>query len=163
MVITATNVLVLLAMMVGTVGVVVPVLPGLLLVWLAFLVWAIGQPGGDGWLPFAIATAMFVVGFASQYLLAGRRLRRAGIDTWLVAVALVIGVAGLLLVPVVGGPLGFVGTVYLAERLRRKGHGGAWTATTHALRAVGLSLGIELCTAVAIIATWALSVGLLPG
>lgn len=161
--ITDINVLVLLAMMVGTVGIVVPVLPGLLLVWLAFLGWAVTLPEGGGWLPFAVATVVCVAGVTSQYLVAGRRLRRAGIDTWLVAGALAVGVVGLFVVPVVGGPLGFVGTIYLVERLRRKGHGGAWIATRQALRAVALSIGIELGTAFVMMTIWALSVRLLQG
>ena len=153
--ITATNVLVLLAMLVGTAGIVVPGLPGLLLVWLAFLVWAINQPdGGPGWVVFAVATALYAVGLVAQYVYPGRRLRSAGVQTWAIAVSLVVAVVGLFVVPVVGAPLGFVGAIYLLELARRREHGGAWTATKQALRAVGLSVGIELVTALAIMTAW---------
>ncbi len=59
--ITATNVLVLLAMVVGTVGIVVPVLPGLIVVWGATLVWALARQDGPGWLVVGIATVLYAV------------------------------------------------------------------------------------------------------
>lgn len=152
--ITATNVLVLFAMVVGTAGIALPGLPGLFVVWLAFLVWAIDAPHGSGWPVFAVATVMYAVGLVAQYLYPGRRLRSAGVQTWVIAVALVVAVVGLFVIPVVGAPLGFVAALYLLELVRRREHGGAWTATKHALRAVGLSVGIELVTALAMITAW---------
>jgi len=157
-VITATNVLVLLAMLVGTVGIVVPVLPGLLLVWGATLVWAFERQDGPGWLVFGIATLLYAVGLVAQYLVPGRRMKTAGVDGVVVAVALVVAVVGFFVVPVVGAPLGFVLTIYVLERVKHGSHARAWHATTQALRAVALNIGIELVTAFAMIATWALGV-----
>ena len=156
--ITATNVLVLLAMLVGTVGIVVPVLPGLLLVWGATLVWAFERQDGPGWLVFGIATLLYAVGLVAQYLVPGRRMKTAGVDGVIVAVALVVAVVGFFVVPVVGGPLGFVLTVYVLELAKHRSHAPAWHATTQAIRAVALNIGIELVTAFAMIATWALGV-----
>jgi uncharacterized protein YqgC (DUF456 family) len=156
--ITATNVLVLLAMLVGTVGIVVPVLPGLLLVWGATLVWALERQDGPGWLVLGIATVLYAGGVVAQYLVPGRRLRTAGVDGRLVAVALAVAVVGFFVVPVVGGPLGFVLAIYLLERLKHREHAAAWRATTTAIRAVLLNVGIELATAFAMIATWGVAV-----
>lgn len=156
--ITATNVLVLLAMLVGTAGIVLPVLPGLLVVWLAFLVWAIDQPDGSGWVVFAVGTALYGVGLVAQYVYPGRRLRSAGVQTWVIAVSLAVAVVGLFVIPVVGAPVGFVAAIYVLELIRRREHGGAWTATKQAVRAVGLSVGIELVTALAMITSWGIAV-----
>ena len=156
--ITATNVLVLLAMIVGTVGIVVPVLPGLLLVWGATLVWAFERQDGPGWLVFGIATLLYAVGLVAQYLVPGRRMKTAGVDGVIVAVALAVAVVGFFVVPVVGGPLGFVLTIYVLELAKHRRHAPAWHATTQAIRAVALNIGIELVTAFAMIATWALGV-----
>lgn len=156
--ITATDILVLLAMLVGTAGIVLPVLPGLLVVWLAFLVWAIDQPDGSGWVAFAVATALYAAGLVAQYVYPSRRLRSAGVQTWVIAVSLVAAVVGLFVLPVVGAPVGFIAAIYLLERLRRREHSGAWSATKQALRAVGLSAGIEMVTALAMIAAWGLAV-----
>lgn len=156
--ITATNVLVLLAMLVGTVGVVVPVLPGLLLVWGSTLVWALGRQDGPGWLVLGLATLWYAVGLVTQYTVPGRGMRTAGVRGAVVAVALAVAVVGFFVVPVVGAPLGFVLAVYAIERVRRREHAGAWRATVAAIRAVALNVGIELATAFAIIATWAVAV-----
>lgn len=156
--ITATNVIVLLAMLVGTVGIVVPVLPGLLVVWGATLVWAFERQDGPGWLVFGIATVLYAVGLVSQYVLPGRRMRSAGVEGGVVAVALAVAVVGFFVIPVVGAPLGFVVAVYLIERVKHREHVAAWRATLQAVRAVALNIGIELATAFAIIATWAVAV-----
>lgn len=155
---TATDVIVLLAMLVGTVGVVVPVLPGLVVVWGATLVWAIARQDGPGWLVFGVATVLYAVGLVAKYLLPGRRMKQAGVDGPVVAVALAVAVVGFFLVPVVGAPLGFVLTVYLLERVKHREHAAAWRATSQSIRAVALSTGIELGTAFAIIAAWGVGV-----
>lgn len=156
--ITGTNILVLLIMLVGTVGVVVPVLPGLLLVWGATLLWAVFTQSTAGWLTFAVATTIYAAGLVSQYVVPGRRMRATGLDARIIAVALVAGVVGLFVIPVLGAPLGFVGTVYVLERAKHRSHQRAWEATRHAVRAVALNVGIELLTAVLIIATWGVGV-----
>ena len=156
--ITATNAFVFLAMLVGTVGIVVPVLPGLLLVWAATLVWALEAQSAGGWVVFGTATALYAVGIVLQYLVPGRRMKRAGVDSWVVAVAPAVGVVGFFVVPVVGGPLGFVLAIYLLELAKHRELGSARRATGQALRAVGLNVGIELATAFAMITTWAVGV-----
>ena len=55
-------------------------------------------------------------------------------------------------------PLGFVLAIYLLELAKHREHRSAWRATGHAIRAVGLNIGIELVTAFAIITTWAVAV-----
>lgn len=156
--ITATNVLVLLVMVVGTVGIVVPVLPGLIVVWGATLVWAFERQDGPGWLVLGLATVLYAVGLVAKYVLPGRRMKTAGVDGAIVAVALAVAVVGFFVVPVVGAPLGFVLAVYVLERVKHREHAAAWRATTHAIRAVMLNIGIELGTAFAIIATWGVAV-----
>lgn len=156
--ITATNVLVLLAMVLGTVGIVVPVLPGLIVVWGATLVWALERQDGPGWLVLGIATVLYAVGLVAKYVLPGRRMKSAGVDGAVVAVALAVAVLGFFVVPVVGAPLGFVLAVYVLELVKHREHRAAWRATGQAIRAVGLNIGIELATAFAIIATWGVAV-----
>ena len=156
--ITATNVLGLLAMVLGTVGIVVPVLPGLIVVWGATLVWALERQDGPGWLVLGIATVLYAVGLVAKYVLPGRRMKSAGVDGAVVAVALAVAVLGFFVVPVVGAPLGFVLAVYVLELVKHREHRAAWRATGQAIRAVGLNIGIELATAFAIIATWGVAV-----
>ena len=155
---TAQNALIALVMLVGTLGIVIPVLPGLLLVWGGALIWAIEQQSQTGWIVLGVATVAYAAGLAAQYLVPGRRLRAAGIGSWTILIALGVGVVGFFVIPVVGAPIGFVAAVYGIERLRIRESGRAWEATKHALRAVMLNIGIELAAALAIMTTWLVGV-----
>ena len=57
---------------------------------------------------------------------------------------------GFFVVPVVGGFLGFVLGVYLAERIKLGTDAAAWPSARHALNAIGLSMGIESMTGVTV-------------
>lgn len=156
--ITGSNAVVLLMMTVGIVGIVVPVLPGLLLVWAGALLYAYEMHDPAGWVVLAVATSLYAAGLVAQYVLPGRRLRAAGVGTPVIAVALAVGVIGFFVVPVIGAPIGFIGSIYLAERVTHRDHTSAWRATTQAVRAVALNIGIELGTALAILMTWVVAV-----
>lgn len=155
---TAQNTLIALVMLVGTLGIVIPVLPGLLLVWGGALIWAIERQSQTGWIVLGVATVAYAAGLAAQYLVPGRRMRAAGVGSWTILIALGVGVVGFFVIPVVGGPIAFVAAVYGIERLRIRESGRAWEATKHALRAVLLNIGIELATAIAIMTTWLVGV-----
>lgn len=155
---TATNLIVFAAMLVGTVGIVLPILPGLFIVWGSTLVWALERADRAGWIVFGVATAAYAVGLVSQYLIPGKRMRSAGVATSTLVLALVVGVIGLFVIPIIGAPIGFVGAIYVVERIKNRDGARAWSATKTALRAVALSMGIELLAAMTIIATWAIGV-----
>lgn len=147
-----------LIMFVGLVGIAVPVLPGLLVVWVAVLIWASEVRTTAGWVVFGIATTLALSGFLLQYLVPGRRMARAGVTTSSTLAGTVLAVVGFFVIPVVGAFLGFPLGIYLAERVKLGTHARAWTSTTHALKAVGLSMGIELLTGLAIAGTWVIGV-----
>lgn len=154
---TGLEVVVALVIAMGVVGVVVPLLPGSLLVLGAVLVWAVDLGTGLAWAVFAVATGFLALGAVVKYVVPGRRLKDNGIPTTTLLLGGVLGVVGFFVVPVVGLLVGFVLGVYLAE-LNRVGRAAAWPATTHALKAVGLSLLIELTAALLAAATWATGV-----
>jgi uncharacterized protein YqgC (DUF456 family) len=82
-----------------------------------------------------------------------RRLKDAGIPKSTQWTGAVLGVVGFFVVPVVGLFLGFVLGVYVAEH-RRVGAAAAWPSTRHALKAVGLSILIELVAALVATLVW---------
>ena len=147
-----------LIMLVGLIGIAVPVLPGLLVVWAAVLVWAFEIATAAGWVVLGVATTLAVCGFLLQYLLPGRRMARAGVTTSSTMAGAALGVVGFFVIPVVGVFLGFPLGIYLAERIKLGTHDGAWSSTTHALKAIALSVGIELLTGLAIAGTWVVGV-----
>ena len=151
------EVVVALVIAVGIAGVVVPVLPGSVLVVGAILLWAARTGTATGWVVFSVATALVMVGAVVKYVVPGRRLQDAGIPTSTMLLGGLLGVIGFFVIPVVGLVLGFVVGVYLAE-LRRVGSRDAWPATRHALAAAGLSLLIELTASMLAAATWVVGV-----
>ena len=144
---------------VGIVGILLPLLPGLILVLAGIAVWAI--PRGDqlGWTVFGIAAAIIVIGSVAKYLLPGRRMKESGVPTRSIVVGAGLGIVGFFVIPVVGALVGFPVGIYVAERVR-VGADGAWPSTKAALRAVGVSILIELAAAVAATLVWVAGVAL---
>lgn len=150
---TSTELLVGLVVIVGVIGVVVPVLPGTLLILGAVLVWALQDGSGTAWVVFAVVTVLLATGAIVKYAVPGRRLQAAGVPSSTLLAGAALGVVGFFVVPVIGLVLGFVAGVYLAEA-RRLGRDAAWPSTRHALLAAGLSLLIELAAALLAAGTW---------
>jgi uncharacterized protein len=146
---------------VGLVGVVVPVLPGLVLVLAGIAVWAVPRNDTLGWTVLAVAVAIVALGTVMKYLLPGRRRRDAGVPGRTIALGAVLGVVGFFVVPVVGLLLGFVLGVYLAELARLRSPAAARPSTRHALTAVGWSILIELAAGLLAAVVWI--VGLVVG
>ena len=145
--------LVALAIAVGLVGIVVPILPGSVLILGAVLVWARYVGGATAWAVFAAVALLLVAGGVVKYLVPTRRLKEVGVPASTQWVGAGLGVVGFFVIPVVGLFIGFVLGVYLAE-LRRVGSAAAWPSTKHALKAVGVSILIELVAGVLATFVW---------
>ena len=152
-----TEVVVAITIAIGLVGILVPVLPGTLLILAAILVWAAQVGGATAWLVAATAVALLAVGTVVKYVVPGRRLKVSGIPASTQWVGALGAVVGFFVVPVVGLFLGFVVGVYAAEH-RRLGARLAWPSTRAALGAVGLALLIELAAGVLAASVWAVGV-----
>jgi len=139
---------------VGVFGIVVPVLPGTVLVALGIGIWASEQGTVAAWTTFAVAAALLVAGAVLKWAVPGRRLKRT-VPTRTLVVGGVGAVVGFFVIPLVGAVVGFPVGIYVAERLR-VGVDGAWPSTRVALHAVGASILIELTAAVAATGTWVL-------
>ncbi len=153
------TVLVGLAMLVGLVGVVVPLLPGTLLVLAAGIAWAVlVVDGGTGrWVVVGVMTALLVAGLVLKYVLPGRRL--AG---QLPRTTLLLGglgaVVGVVVLPPFGLLIGGVLGTYLAEVRRVGGGAQARQSTVQVLKAVGLGVLAELTAGVLMVGTWLVGV-----
>jgi uncharacterized protein len=143
-----------LAIAAGIVGVVVPVLPGALLAWAAIAVWALAVGGAIAWTVLGVATLAIGGAQVVKVLVPGRRLRDAGVPHRSIVAGLVLAVVGFFLIPVVGLFIGFPLGVYLQERRRLGRHAVAWHSTREALRAMGLSILIELTATVLAAGAW---------
>jgi hypothetical protein len=150
---TASTVAAALLVAVGLVGVVVPVLPGLVLVVGGIGLWAVPRNDAVGWTVLGVAVAVVALGTVAKYALPGARMRAAGVPGRTLLAGGVLGVVGFFVVPVVGLVLGFVLGVYLAERARL-GRAGAWPSTRTALAGVGWGILIEMAAGLLATAVW---------
>lgn len=146
------EVLVAAAIVVGLLGTVVPVLPGALLVAGAITLWAVDVGGTAAWVTCGSALALLAGGALLKYLVPGRRLSEAGVPARTLWTGAGLGAVGFFVVPVVGLFLGFVLGVWLAERQRLGDAAGP--STVAALRAVGLSIAIELVASLLAAGVW---------
>ena len=142
-----------LAIAIGLVGIVVMVLPGSMLILAALLVWAILVGTPTGWAVFAVAATFVMAGQVVKYTVPGRRMKEVGVPNSTLLAGGVLGVVGFFVIPVVGLPLGFVAGVYAVEH-QRVGPREARGTTMHALKAVGLSIAIELAFGMLAAAAW---------
>ena len=147
--------LVAIACAVGILGVVVPVLPGDLLIGAAIVLWAVVERSALSWVTAVAAVAVLVVGHVLTVLIPGRRMTAAGVPRLVLLAGGALGIVGFFVVPVVGLPLGFVLGVYLAEIARMRDHSAAWTTTVEAMKGTGLAVLISLAATVLATALWA--------
>lgn len=147
-----------LVMVVGLVGVVVPVLPGLLLIAGAGVAWAVAEPGPARWTVAIALVALAAVAMVAGAVLPARRAAAAGAPRSALAAGAAGMILGFFLIPVVGALVGFPAGIFVAERIRL-GNGRAARATTIAtLKGAALGIGIELVAGVAMIAIWSAAV-----
>lgn len=144
--------------MVGLVGVVLPVIPGSLIIALAVLVWAVDAEAGAAWAVLAVVLVLLAAGWASTYVVTGRRVHRAGVPTSSLVVAGLAGIVGFFVLPVVGlfvfFPLGLYAMEYHRLRDRTAARASAWVA----IRATALGMLIELALASSAAAAWLIAV-----
>src|SRR5262249_28339731 len=141
---TTVNVIAGIAIALGVVGVVIPVIPGLLLSWIGVVFWALlgDAPTFGKWMVVLVATVVAVLGAVIKYVVPGKRLKAAGVPNSALLAGGVLGLVGFFVIPVVGLILGFVLGVYLVEH-HRLGAAQAWPSTRRALGAAGMAMLIE--------------------
>jgi uncharacterized protein YqgC (DUF456 family) len=155
---TVGIVLVAFAIAVGLVGIILPILPGGLLVFGAIAVWAVVEQTAVAWVTLGIAAVLFVVAGVIKYTWPVQRMRAADVGKGSLIAGAVLGVVGFFVVPVAGLVIGFVLGVYLAELASRHDPRRAWSATVHAVKGVALSVGVELVGALLATIAWAVAV-----
>lgn len=152
---TVVTILCGLAILVGVAGTIIPVLPGSFLIGLGLLAWALwGGAGTTGWVVFSIGMIFVLAGMAASAVLAGRKLKQHSIPNRSVVAGLVLGVAGMFIIPVVGLFLGFAAGLLLSELQRTRVFGTAVASSWAALKATGLGMIAEFGLACLAASTW---------
>lgn len=147
--------LVAVAMVIGIVGTVVPLVPGLGLIAAAAIVYGVVEGFGvAGWISTGLIVALGVAGTAAGYVLPKRAAGAAGAARSSLLIGAAGAIAGFFLVPIIGLPLGGALGVYLGERSRTGAHDPAWRATLATLKGFGVGALAQLVAAIAMAVVW---------
>ncbi len=152
------EVLVGLAILIGLVGIVIPVLPGSILIALAVLVWAVVTGTTQAWLVFAGCALLLAAGATITWLITTRHTRAAGVPGRSLVLAGLAGIVGFFVIPVVGLLIFFPLGLFLAEYWRLREPGSAWASALVGLKATGLGMLSELGLALASAGVWLVAV-----
>lgn len=149
-------VVIALIMAVGLVGVILPVLPGLLLIWAAGLAWVLLDGGGPArWTVLGIMTALLVIGSVVKYALPTRSARAGGATLPTMLVGAIGAIVGFFAIPVIGLVVGGVAGIFVAEIARQRHLGTALQSTRAVLVGIGIGMLVELLAGVAMVLVWA--------
>lgn len=155
------EVLTLFILLVGLAGLIVPVFPGLTVMWLATLVYAIIQASrglmtGWEWFAFALITLLMIGGNIVDNIIIARKMRDQYIPWSSILIAFAAGiVASLLFTPVIGlaaAPLG----LFLAELRRLKERDAAIASTKAYMIGWGWAFGARFIIGLFITGLWML-------
>ncbi len=146
------------AIFVGIIGTLLPVLPGGVLIAGAVLVWAIVVQTTAGWVVLAVVVLLIGLGALLKYLTAGRKMVTSGVPYSSLLVGGLVAIPMFFLIPVVGLVVGFIGGLAAAEYRRLKDWRAARASTWTALWAVGLGILVELAAAMLAAAAWGVAV-----
>jgi uncharacterized protein YqgC (DUF456 family) len=155
---TVETLLVAAAIAVGLIGILVPLIPGSILVFAAIAVWAYVEGTTVAWVTLGVAAVILAAALLVKYLWPMKRMRSADVGTWSLLAGGVLGIIGFFVIPVVGLIIGFVFGVFLAELALRRNSRVAWASTVHAIKGVALSVGVELAGALLATMVWVVGV-----
>ena len=150
-----SELLIAIIMAIGIIGTVIPLIPGLTLVWFAGAIWAYFD-GGDGtrmWL-LALMTLFAVIGFAAQFLLPAAAVKSDSPPRNTLLVGGLFGLIGFFIVPIIGAPIGFMAGVYASYLANNGDSVAAWESTIRTAIAFGWALLVQVFCSVAIALTW---------
>lgn len=152
---TTIIVLTFLTMLVGLFGLIIPIFPGNVVMWLAALVYGLifgfGRLGG---IMFAIITLLMLVAVAADNVLMGAKAREKGADWGSIILALIAGVLGTMIFPPIGGLIAAPLVLYLAELQRRRNAEEAKKVVKALLTGWGLAFIVRFGLGVVMFGLW---------
>lgn len=146
---------VILAFVVGLFGVFLPIIPGLIIIWLAALFYAAVVVGFDVFSPwlFILITLIALVAGTANIWLAALGAKTTGASWRTLVIGFVGAIAGTFFIPIplLGTILGYAGGLILAEYIRLGQWRPALNAAVGGIVGWGVSTVVELIGAVVII------------
>ncbi len=145
----------ILTMLVGLFGLIVPLFPGIVVIWLAALGYGIVVGfHTTGIIIFVVITILMLAGTTVDNVLMGVGARQGGASWLALIVSLVAGIAGTVLLPPFGGLIASPLAVLLVEYLRSRDWLQTWTAVRGLAVGWGLSFVARFLIGVLMILLW---------
>ena len=117
----AVQIVTALILLIGAVTLVIPVLPGLVVIWAGALFYGIVtgfHPAGV--IIFIILTLIMLAGTVIDYWVMGASVRQSGTSWLAMGLALLAGILGMIFLPPIGGLVGALLVLFLVELIRLK-------------------------------------------
>jgi uncharacterized protein YqgC (DUF456 family) len=142
-------------MVTGLFSLMIPVVPGLFIIWAAALVYGVvtGFTTG-GWIAFAVISLLWLIGSLADNVLMGAKALKTGASWWTLGIASAAGIAGSLLVPPVGGLIAALAAAYLFELWRHRDSAKALEMTKQMVAGCGLAFFIRFGIGRVMIGVW---------
>jgi uncharacterized protein YqgC (DUF456 family) len=152
---TTINILTFLTMLFGLFGLVIPIFPGNVIMWLAALVYGLifgfGKLGG---VMFAFITVLMLIAAAADNFLMGAKAREKGADWGSIILALLAGVIGTIVLPPIGGLIAAPLVLFLMEQNRLGDSEEAKAVTKALLIGWGLAFIVRFGLGVIMFSLW---------
>jgi uncharacterized protein YqgC (DUF456 family) len=151
--------LTLFFLLVGLAGLFIPIFPGLTVMWLATLVYAIMQASNESmnwfdWILFALITFLMLVGNIVDNIIIARQVREKDVPWGSIILGYLAGIiASIFFTPLVGifaAPLGLFGAEYLRLRDPRV----AFDSTRAWMTGWGITIAVRIAIGVVMIGLW---------
>lgn len=147
--------IVILAFVVGLFGILLPIIPGIIIIWIASLFYAAGVVGFDDFSPwvFALITLIGLAAGTSNIWLAAMGAKTTGASWRTLVVGFIGSIAGTFLIPIplVGTIVGYMAGLLLSEYVRLGAMRPAFKTAFGGMVGWGISTGVELVGAVLMI------------
>lgn len=145
----------LLFMLVGLFGLIIPIFPGILVIWLSALFFGLLVDFDTlGIVLFIFITLGAVAGMLADNILMGAGARAGGASWLTIIVGVIAGVLGTFLIPFIGGIILAPLAILLLEFVRRRDLPAAWRATRGLMFGWGLSFLVRFGIGLLMIALW---------
>jgi uncharacterized protein YqgC (DUF456 family) len=145
----------LIIMAVGLFGLIVPVYPGITVIWLAALGYGVVTGFSTlGWVLFAVISVLLIIGVTIDNILMGAKARKEGVAWSSLVLGLLAGILGTIFFPPVGGIIAAPLVVLLLEYLRQRDFNKALLTLRGLAIGWGSSFVVRFLIGVAMIGIW---------
>jgi hypothetical protein len=151
--------LTLFVLLAGLAGLFIPVFPGLTVMWLATLIYALVQSANDkmtwaDWTLFAIITALMLVGNVMDNIIIAKHVRDKQVPWSSILLAFAAGIIVSLIFTPLGGMLAAPAGLFLAEWRRVRDRSMAFATTKAWMTGWGWAIAAKLGFGIIMIALW---------